>query len=78
MSFVPGVEFEYLVNERWRLKPYGQVGIGRDLKNNENALIYVGGVNSHFRIPSSGKLNFALGNTLAIAGFDPVYGEFLI
>ena len=75
MSFVPGVEFEYLVNERWRLKPYGQVGIGRDLKNNENALIYVGGVNSHYRIPSPGKLNFALGNMLAITGFDPDDGS---
>ncbi|MEN8108174.1 MAG: hypothetical protein ABFS22_09225 [Pseudomonadota bacterium] len=71
LSFVPGLEFEYVMNERWRLKPYGQVGFGRDLKNNENALIYVGGVNSHYRIPNQGKWHFALGNTVIYTGYDP-------
>lgn len=75
LSFVPGVEFEYVMNERWRLKPYGQAGIGRDLKNNENALIYVGGINSHYKIPAQGKWRFALGNMLAITGFDPDDGD---
>jgi hypothetical protein len=75
LSFVPGMEFEYLINERWRLKPYGQIGMGRDLKNNENALIYVGGVNSRYSIPSPGKTEFALGNMLAITGFDPDDGN---
>ena len=70
LSFVPGLEFEYVMNERWRLKPYGQVGFGWDLKNNENSLIYVGGINSHYRIPNQGKWHFALGNMLAYTGFD--------
>lgn len=75
LSFVPGLEFEYVMNEHWRLNPYGQVGFGRDLRNNENALIYVGGVNSHYRIPNQGKLDFALGNMLAWTGFDPDDGS---
>ena len=75
LSFVPGLEFEYVMNERWRLKPYGQVGFGRDLKNNENALIYLGGVNSHYRLPNPGKWQFALGNMLAYMGFDPDNGS---
>lgn len=75
LSFVPGLELEYVMSERWRLKPYGQAGFGRDLKNNENALIYVGGLNSHYKIPTSGKWRFALGNMLAYAGFDPDDGS---
>lgn len=71
MSFVPGLEFEYVMNERWRLKPYGQIGLGRDLKNNENALIYVGGANSHYQLPGLGKWRFALGNTITYTGFNP-------
>jgi hypothetical protein len=75
LSFVPGMEFEYVVNERWRLKPYGQVGFGRDLKNNENSLIYMAGINSHYRLPGSGEWKFALGNTVTYAGFDPDDGD---
>lgn len=75
LSFVPGLEFEYVMNERWLLKPYGQAGFGRDLKNNENALIYAGGVNSNYKIPNPGKWQFALGNMLAYTGFDPDDGS---
>jgi len=75
LSFVPGLEFEYVVNERWRLKPYGQIGFGRDLENSENALIYMAGVNSHYRLPRRGEWQFALGNTVTFAGFDPEGGE---
>lgn len=71
LSFVPGLEFEYIMNERWRLKPYGQFGLGRDLDNNENSLIYMAGVNSHYRLPRQGKWQFALGNTMAYTGFNP-------
>lgn len=71
LSFVPGLAFEYVVNERWRLKPYGQLGFGRDLENDENALIYVAGVNSYYSFPRQGKWQFALGNTVTYTGFDP-------
>ncbi len=71
LSFVPGLAFEYVMNDRWRLKPYGQLGLGRDIENRENSLIYVAGVNSHYRFPNQGEWQFALGNTVTYAGFDP-------
>jgi len=70
LSFVPGLELEYIMNKRWRLKPYGQLGLGRDLKNKENALIYVGGLKSHYSIPHEGKWRFALGNTAVYTGYE--------
>jgi hypothetical protein len=70
LSFVPGLELEYIMNKRWRLKPYGQVGLGRDVKNKENAFIYVGGLKSHYSIPHEGKWRFALGNTAIYTGYD--------
>jgi len=74
LSFVPGVAFEYVMNERWRLKPFGQIGFGRDLKNNENSFIYLAGVNSHYKFPRQGKWQFALGNTVTHSGFNPDNG----
>jgi hypothetical protein len=74
-SFVPGLELEYPVNERWRLKPYAQAGLGRDLQNKENALIYVGGLKSRYSIPHEGKWRFALGNTAVYTGYDPDDGS---
>ncbi|GMQ87722.1 MAG: hypothetical protein BMS9Abin08_0928 [Gammaproteobacteria bacterium] len=71
LSFVPGLEFEYTMNARWRLKPYAQAGLGRDLKNRENALIYVGGFKSRYSLPYEGKWRFALGNTAVYTGYDP-------
>ena len=70
-SFVPGLELEYIMNERWRLKPYGQAGFGRDLQNRENALIYVGGLKSRYSIPHEGTWRFALGNSAVYTGYDP-------
>ena len=75
LSFVPGLEFEYVVDDHWRLKPYGQIGFGRDLQNGENAFIYMAGVNSHYALPEIGDWQFALGNTVTYAGFDPDDGE---
>jgi hypothetical protein len=70
-SFVPGIEAEYRVNPAWRLSPYGQLGVGRDLKNNENALIYVGGISSHYTFNGFDRWRFALGNSAAYLGYDP-------
>jgi hypothetical protein len=75
LSFVPGLELEYVMSERWRLKPYGQFGFGRDLKNDENAWIYVGGVKSHYRIPYEGRFRFALGSAGIFTGYDPDDGS---
>ncbi len=75
LSFVPGLELQYLMSERWRLKPYGQLGVGRDFKNNEDALIYVAGLKSHYRIPYEGKFRFAFGSKGIYSGYDPEDGS---
>lgn len=69
VSFVPGVELEYELSERWYVKPFTQVGIGRDLKNNVSTLVYRGGVTSKYTIPNQGKWRFLLGTELAVAGY---------
>jgi hypothetical protein len=74
-SFVPGLELEYVLDDRWRLKPYGQVGMGRDLENRENSLIYLGGAKSHYALAQSGKWKLAIGNSATFAGYDPDDGE---
>ena len=76
LGFVPGAEFEYIMTERWRLKPYGQLGIGRDIENKENAGIVVAGITSHYRIPYAGKWRFSLGNSVVYTGSDPDDGSY--
>jgi hypothetical protein len=71
LSFVPGLELEYLVNDRWRLRPYGQIGLGRDLENRENAIIYSAGVSSLYKFPKTDSRQFALGGMLGFTGFNP-------
>jgi hypothetical protein len=71
LSVVPGLEFDYVMNDRWRLKPYGQLGLGRDMKNSENSLIYVAGISSYYRLPRSGNWRFALGNSATYTAYHP-------
>ena len=59
-SFVPGLQLDYHIDDDWRIQPYGQFGIGRDLKNNENAWIYLGGLSSLYMLPGSGTWRFSL------------------
>ena len=49
--------------------------MGRDFENNENSLIYMTGVDSHYRLPIERDWALALGNTLTLAGFDPDDGK---
>jgi hypothetical protein len=75
LSFVPGLELEYVRSENWRLKPYGQIGFGRDFKNDEDALIYAAGLKSHYRIPYEGRFRFAFGSKGIYSGYDPDNGS---
>lgn len=75
LSFVPGLELEYVLDDRWRLRPYGQVGLGRDLENRENSLIYLGGAKSHYAFDPSGKWRLAIGNSATFAGYLPDDGD---
>jgi hypothetical protein len=46
LSVLPGVEYTYPVSERWQLKPFAQVGAGRDFSADQTFLMTVLGVRS--------------------------------
>jgi hypothetical protein len=52
VSFVPGLEMEFEVNERWRLLPFMDIGAGKDLSGDALAGILAFGVDSYVTIPS--------------------------
>lgn len=66
-AFVPGVELSYPVKKNWRLKPFGQIGLGKDFSGGNSALIYGGGIRSLAVFPWR-NFDFSLGNSLLFAG----------
>ena len=69
LSFVPGVELDYELSDLWHVRPFTQVGVGRDMKEYVSSLIYTGGITSNYSIPYDGKWRFILGTELALAGY---------
>jgi hypothetical protein len=72
-SFVPGVEFVIPVTTRWILKPYGNAGLGAEIKGAASAWIYYGGLNSLFR-SQFGQLGVNLLNGVQWLGYYPNSG----
>ena len=65
-TFVPGVEFSYAVFDSWKLKPYGQIGVGKDFKGGSWDTIWGYGITSLASFPLTyGELE--LGNSLRVA-----------
>jgi hypothetical protein len=65
-AFVPGVELSYQVNKKWRLNPFGQIGVGKDFSGGNWALIYGAGIRSLAVFPWR-NFDFSLGNSLIFA-----------
>ncbi len=72
-SFVPGVEFVIPITTRWTLKPYGNAGLGSEIKGTASAWIYYGGLNSLFR-SHFGQLEITLLNGVQWLGYYPNSG----
>ena len=68
-SFNPGVEIEFPVSDRWRLRAYGHLGWGTVVNSNENAWIYDTGLKSRYGF-KNGNLDWAIVNELFFAGYD--------
>jgi hypothetical protein len=68
LTVVPGVEFQIPLRKRWVLKPFGQVGAGKDVSGGEFAYIYSTGLKSSYTIPWR-KFNFTLGAGIGFDGF---------
>lgn len=68
-SVLPGVEVEIKLDERWRLKPFAQAGVGTEFSDSSLlAYIYHAGVKSLYQFPGS-EYRVSLGNALALAGY---------
>ena len=51
ISFVPGVELHYPILKNWWIKPYIQLGLGKDFSGGNLAIIYGAGLRSLAVIP---------------------------
>ena len=65
-AFVPGLEMEIPVNKYWALKPFGQIGAGKDTAGGTLQYIYGGGIKSLVSIPWR-KFVFGIGNSWIVA-----------
>jgi len=65
-AFVPGLEVQIPVNEYWTLKPFGQIGAGKDTAGGDLRYIYGGGVRSLVSFPWK-KFVFGIGNSMILA-----------
>jgi hypothetical protein len=79
LTFVPGIQYMYQVNDYWSLSPFIDLGIGHDFATENNAYVYGAGVNSllvlkykSFNLEIYNEFLFA-GNTTEI---DDVRNEF--
>lgn len=70
LTFVPGVELDFQVVPRWHLKPFAQLGLGKDFSNGDTAYIGAAGVKSKYSL-THGDYSFTLGNALVVAGSQP-------
>ncbi len=68
LSFVPGLELEYLVNESWILMPYINAGLGKEFSQNIWSWIYGTGLKSRWILPFK-EGEFTLGNSLNFSGY---------
>jgi len=70
LSVLPGIEAEIPLAERWVLKPFANIGPGREFKHDSTAVIYSTGAATVYRLPLENGWRSALGAKLAFAGYD--------
>ena len=70
LSVTPGVDVTIPVTPRWALRPFASLGWGTILNEDESAWTYWTGIKSRYTF-HSGKLDWALLNSLAYVGYDP-------
>ena len=74
VSLTPGVELEIPINSRWYLRTLAHVGWGSDLRNDDSAWIYYGGIKSRYTFPAE-KYQWSLLAGLFYAGYTPDEGR---
>jgi len=71
LSVLPGLEWEFPLNQRWTLRPYADAGVGQELAGRESAWIYDFGVKSRYLFAQDNGVEFSLVNSLTSAGYRP-------
>jgi hypothetical protein len=67
LTFFPGIYYVIPLSDRWEIKPYVNVGYGKEFEGGEEAWIYSAGIRSLYRHDSDGW-RVALGNAVYYAG----------
>lgn len=71
-SFTPGVQFEIPLTKQWYLRPYANLGWGKELNDADSAWIYYGGLKSRYSL-GGGESRWSLLNSINFAGYKPEY-----
>jgi len=75
VSMVPGLEYFYQPRPNWLLKPFIQVGLGRDYVQHETTSIAIGGLRSIGNLYDGELWDIAVGNSLQWAGEELQHKE---
>ncbi|MFC4993859.1 hypothetical protein [Rubritalea tangerina] len=62
LSFIPGIEYRYPINDTFTLKPFAQVGGGYDFENNIWSGLVVGGTRALWKKPLNSHWQMQLGS----------------
>jgi hypothetical protein len=73
LTFVPGIEFEIPVTQRWTLKPLAHFGVGYEQQSDEAVIVWYGGIRNRFYLQKSATTSIALLGAIAFAGSNPEY-----
>ena len=67
ITAVPGVMLSYPVRDNWWLKPFGQIGVGKDFSDGDTTIIGAAGIKSLAVFPRDNEVVWQLGNSLMFA-----------
>ena len=69
LTVVPSVNFEYQMNDSWKLIPFVDLGFGKNFSDGSNVGIYATGVRSNLNFQIAGR-TARLGNRLLYAAYS--------
>ncbi len=68
LTFVPGIEFDYRFTERFKVTPYIDLGLARNLSSGNNTAVYSTGISSYYEL-NGGRFDPLWVNRLYYAGY---------
>ena len=74
ISVVPGIQWQHLIGDRWRVTPGAYLGFGADITNGDSALIFGGELTALYAMkPVYPQMNF--GTAVILSGYNPETGS---